>query len=278
MKLTKGKLSKIQNKKKQSLKRYKKGGKTHKSKTFRKRKHLNLHNTSLKKYKGGQPESIEAKPATEVEQTEPIQTEPLNQVSEPQVSEPQVSEPQDSVQNEGQTIETPVEVSKEEDAAPIIKEDVEIKEPISSDPGEGPGSHQPLPPPVSEEGSAQLTESEIASNNLDNAETGSVAGSENGSGAVSENGSDAGSDMSSIEESESVEPPKLDAEPIASMGAQAESAPSIAAESLDNLLDYISTKIAQKLKQSSFGSNAGSDLNRDSFNSVADASETLAEA
>ena len=60
MKLTKGKLSKLYNKKKQSLKRYKKGGKTYKSKTFRKRKALNLHTTSLKKHRGGQ-----AKPETD---------------------------------------------------------------------------------------------------------------------------------------------------------------------------------------------------------------------
>jgi hypothetical protein len=49
MKLTKGKLSKIRNKKNQSAKRFKKTGKHRKTKTFRKRKALNLHNTSLKK-------------------------------------------------------------------------------------------------------------------------------------------------------------------------------------------------------------------------------------
>jgi hypothetical protein len=70
-----------------------------------------------------------------------------------------------------------------------------------------------------------------------------------------------------------VEPPKLEEEPI----AQANSVPSIAAESLDNLIDYISEKIASKLKQSS-SFVTGTDLNRDSFNSVATASETLAEA
>ena len=57
---------------------------------------------------------------------------------------------------------------------------------------------------------------------------------------------------------------------------------SIVAESLDKLADYISEKIAQKLKNSSFGtssgSGSGSGLNRDSFNAVANANETLAES
>lgn len=50
MKLTKGKLSKIMNKRKQSMKRYKKQRKyRHAGKTFRKRKPLNLHYSSIKK-------------------------------------------------------------------------------------------------------------------------------------------------------------------------------------------------------------------------------------
>ena len=78
MKLTKGKLSKIRNKKRQSFKRYKKGGKSRKSKTFRKRRPLNLHNGSLKKYKGGNSETVEAKHPAELPTSslhkEPIET------------------------------------------------------------------------------------------------------------------------------------------------------------------------------------------------------------
>jgi hypothetical protein len=273
MKLTKGKLSKIQNKKKQSLKRYKKGGKTHKSKTFRKRKHLNLHNTTLKKYKGGQAKAVN----TEIEssETKPLEPEPLTQPSQEvkplqeeaqqPVTQPEESQqPVEQLEESQQPVEQPEESQQpveqlEEVQQPVTqpeeeKQTVELpletpnQEPISSNPGEGPGSHQELPPPVSEEGS------ETANNNLDN--------------------SDTGSDTESLVDMGSIaEPPKLEDEPI----AQANSVPSIAAESLDNLIDYISEKIASKLKQSSsFG--AGTDLNRDSFNSVASASETLAEA
>ena len=48
---------------------------------------------------------------------------------------------------------------------------------------------------------------------------------------------------------------------------------SIVAESLDKLAEYISDKIAQKLK---YGSS--SELNRDSFDAVATANNTMAEA
>jgi len=317
MKLTKGKLSKIQNKKKQSLKRYKKGGKTHKSKTFRKRKHLNLHNTSLKKYRGGQ---AKAKPvASETESLEPIQPEPLTQPSQkvqplqeeeqhpvtqseeeqhPVVQSEEEQHPVIQPEEEQQPVIQPEEeqqpvtqseeeqqsaaqseeeqqsvIQSEEEQHPVIQSEEEqppvtqseeeqqstelpleapIQEPALSNPGEGPGSHQELPPPVSEEGF------ETASNNLDNVDSGSDTESLDGS------------EMGSI-----AEPPKLEDEPI----TQANSSPSIAAESLDNLIDYISEKIASKLKQSSsFGAGSGADLNRDSFNSVATASETLAEA
>ena len=53
MKLTKGKISKLYRKNKQSLKRYKKK-ETNKNKSFRKSGHVNLRNKSLKNYKGGQ--------------------------------------------------------------------------------------------------------------------------------------------------------------------------------------------------------------------------------
>lgn len=59
MKLTKGKITKLYNKRKQSFKRFKKNknGKPMKSKTFRKknRNYNNIHNISLKKYNGGLP-------------------------------------------------------------------------------------------------------------------------------------------------------------------------------------------------------------------------------
>jgi hypothetical protein len=253
MKLTKGKLSKIQNKKKQSLKRYKKGGKTHKSKTFRKRKHLNLHNTTLKKYKGGQAKVKPVASETESSETKPLEPEPLTQLSQevqplPEESQQPVEQPEESQQPVEQLEESqqPARQSEEEQQTVELPLETPNQEPISSNPGEGPGSHQELPSPVSEEGS------ETANNNLDN--------------------SDTGSDTESLVDMGSIaEPPKLEEEPI----AQANSVPSIAAESLDNLIDYISEKIASKLKQSS---SSGTDLNRDSFNSVATASETLAEA
>ena len=286
MKLTKGKLSKIQNKKKQSLKRFKKVGKTRKSKTFRKRKHVNLHNASLKKYKGGQTEPIEAKPVTnevETTQTYPITQTSLTPSSEQaaqttlEEQEPTLEEGQQNLEEvnpileeegqqnleevkptleEGPTIGEEVNPTLEEDGEQNLEEPLvdstTSEEPISSDTIEGSGSDQELPPPISEEGSS---ESEIETNSLDNAV-----------------GSD---DNVSSEES-----PKFDAEPVSVDATPVENTPPIVVESLENLLDYISTKIAKKLKQqsSSFGNETESGLNRDSFNSVANANETLAES
>ena len=52
MNLTKGKISKLHNKKKQSVKKYKKRAKTHKTKTLRrKHKSVNLVKSTLKNYK-----------------------------------------------------------------------------------------------------------------------------------------------------------------------------------------------------------------------------------
>lgn len=61
MKLTKGKISKLYRKNKQSLKRYKKM-ETNKNKSFRKRGHVNLRNKSLKNYRGGQDKVDTLKP------------------------------------------------------------------------------------------------------------------------------------------------------------------------------------------------------------------------
>ena len=67
MKLTKGKISKLYNKKKQSVKKINKKKKgSLKSKTFRRKRSINLANKSLKKYrykKGGAEEDIMPKEA-----------------------------------------------------------------------------------------------------------------------------------------------------------------------------------------------------------------------
>ena len=48
MKLTKGKLSKILNKKKQNMKKYKNKISNEKNKTYKNKKGLNLHNSTIK--------------------------------------------------------------------------------------------------------------------------------------------------------------------------------------------------------------------------------------
>ena len=80
MKLTKGKISKLYSKNKQSLRRKKNGkGKTSRNRTFRKRKGLNLANKSLKSFynrRGGAPDG--AQEQAEIKEKEsPTAAEPI---------------------------------------------------------------------------------------------------------------------------------------------------------------------------------------------------------
>ena len=290
MKLTKGKISRIQNKKKQSLKRYKKGGKTHKSKTFRKRRAFNLHNKSLKKYKGGQPVETEAKsdetsilaenPTSDVVGETPPTVVPTSDVEEPVKTD---ASPVDGEEPLGSSVSQAVgeEEPVKTDVSPAVGEE--------QDPGEGPGSGTALPPPVSAEGSP---DSVNLSNNVDDV-AGSAGSEVTGTDATSATpavGTEKVEEGEQEQEGEQQQEGEQEQEeeqknqPSMIQNAPMGNDISIVAESLDKLADYISEKIAQKLKNSSFGtssgsgSGSGSGLNRDSFNAVANANETLAES
>jgi hypothetical protein len=83
------------------------------------------------------------------------------------------------------------------------------------------------------------------------------------------------SEVESIAESDVDQEPLVDQEPVIEPVVEevVKNDLSIVAESLDKLAEYISDKIAQKLK---YGSS--SELNRDSFDAVATANNTMAEA
>ena len=94
MKLTKGKLSKLFHKKKQTMRRYKNRKYRRASKTFRQRKPLNLHRSSMKKIGrvgGADPDEkvpLVVKPASDEATTEMV-SEPLSEpVPEPVAEEP----------------------------------------------------------------------------------------------------------------------------------------------------------------------------------------------
>ena len=137
MKLTKGKLSKLFHKKKQTMRRYKNQRKYRRaSKTFRQRKPLNLHRSSMKKIGrvgGADPDEkvpLVVKPASdEATTTTEMVSEPL---SEP-ITEP-VSEPVVEPVPESTAAEEPVpEPIAEEPAAAAALEPV-AEEPVSEEP------------------------------------------------------------------------------------------------------------------------------------------------
>jgi hypothetical protein len=316
MKLTKGKLSKIRNKKNQSAKRLKKSGKGRNSKTFRKRRALNLHNSSLKKYKGGQPEEMPAKlpetenqpivdstnlenaeqPAPTTEQQVPTTEQPMNVTgvtADEHAAIPGEPAPMSEAIGEGEPVPAseengePVDVTSEvaptsglateENLAVTGEPEVAGEKPLATesltanmdDPGKGPGSDQELPPPISETGSDSAESSnEQGGESLPIAEEGPVA--EDGSlaegGPVAEGNQNASTD--------DVKPTNEDSTQPATAQSSSGNNATIVAESLDKLAEYLSNKIAEKLGK--FGSST--ELNRDSFNAVANANNSLAEA
>jgi outer membrane biosynthesis protein TonB len=153
MKLTKGKLSKLFHKKKQTMRRYKNQRKYRRaSKTFRQRKPLNLHRSSMKKIGrvgGAEPDEkvpLVVKPASDEATTttemvsEPI-TDPVpEQVAEEPVSEPAmepIPEPVPEPAVEPVVVEEPV-------PEPVAEEPVVVEEPVPEPISE------PIPEPVAE--------------------------------------------------------------------------------------------------------------------------------
>jgi hypothetical protein len=282
MKLTKGKLSKIRNKKNQSAKRFKKTGKGRKTKTFRNKKALNLHNTSLKKYKGGKKAKSPENDPKVVEPTkpeEPLTVAPTSDVVDKSLAKPVADNTTTNVVGEPKTTEHPtsdVVVEPHEEVAPTSNVVGEPQtEPVKTDlgdPSEGPGSHQELPAHVSEVGSDSDEVSPEAKEEMVENEP-----------VVSDNVSDAGSEVASedaafVTEEEPVpveETPVEEDQPQAKQNSLTNDV-SIVAESLDKLAEYISDKIAKKLNLGS--GNSSADLNRDSFNAVANANDALVQA
>jgi len=303
MKLTKGKMSKIQNKKNQSAKRFKKGGKKYKTKTFRKRKAFNLHNKSLKKYKGGQ---LEAKVQEEAKQQEESKVGEPTKMGEPLSPEPVVentvalaesSEPVQETQNHPEGLsntddQNPSEgPSKTEEvvAAQEVAPQSETIQPIEGESQVGPQLEKEEQEP-SEEQELSVVESEPKLEEQQLAETPEVepevevhtepeAQLEEPQPVIQ----DAQQDLESHLESEthpeelSSHPEELSSDtelqPVQLAPTQpVKSEASIVAESLDKLAEYISDKIAKKLRF-----NTSTELNRDSFNAVANANQSMAE-
>jgi len=290
MKLTKGKLSKIRNKKNQSAKRFKKTGKGSKTKTFRKRRALNLHNASLKKYKGGQeaksPENdskvIEPTKPNEVQEVAPttdVVGEPTNETVTPTtdvVGEPtnEVATPTTDIVGEptNETVTPTTDVVGEPTNETVTPTTDVVGEPTPSTPdveklGENP-ENLPAPVPISEVGVevSPLAKEEIV-------EEGLVSPDSN---IVSENVSETGSeDVNSIKEEPVSEEKEIPAEPTQQQEPVGNDI-SIVVESLDKLAEYISDKIAKKLNLNLGGSST--ELNNDSFNAVANANDTLVQS
>ena len=151
MKLTKGKLSKLFHKKKQTMRRYKNQRKYRRaSKTFRQRKPLNLHRSSMKKIErmgGAEPDEkvpLVVKPASDEATTDPIMepvSEPVPEplpVSEPMPEPMPVSEPEPVPEPEPEPMPEPMPEPEPEPVAKPVEELIAAEnvniEPVSTTP------------------------------------------------------------------------------------------------------------------------------------------------
>ncbi len=274
MKLTKGKLSKIRNKKNQSAKRFKNTGKGRKTKTFRKRRALNLHNTSLKKYNGGQGAKTPENESKIIEPTKPDEVPATSVVVDEPVL-PTTNVVDDPVPTTTNVVDEPVPTTTNVVDEPVPTTTNVVDEPVppTTNVGkleEGSGS---FPVPVSEIGSevSPLAKEEMVEDGP--AVLDATPDSENEMDAASEIGSE---DAASITEEPLAEKTEVPVEPTQQQLVGNDI--SIVAESLDKLAEYISDKIAKKINFNLGSVNSSTDLNRDSFNAVANANESLVQA
>ena len=172
MKLTKGKLSKLFHKKKQTMRRYKNQRKYRRaSKTFRQRKPLNLHRSSMKKLVvprkiewigGTEPDekvplvvkpasdepTISAEPSSEplAEPVAQLASEPVPQpVAEPATEQASQPVPEPATEQASQPVPEPVPVAEESVPEPDSKPIVEEPTP---EPDSKPVVEEPTPEPV----------------------------------------------------------------------------------------------------------------------------------
>ena len=169
MKLTKGKLSKLFHKKKQTMRRYKNQRKYRRaSKTFRQRKPLNLHRSSMKKIGrvgGADPDEkvpLVVKPASdEATTTTEMVSEPITEPVPEPVSEPVVEPVPESTAAEEPV---PEPVAEEPVPEPVVEEPV--SEPVAEEPAAAAALEPVAEEPVSEEPVAEPVDKPIVAENV----------------------------------------------------------------------------------------------------------------
>ena len=158
MKLTKGKLSKLFHKKKQTMRRYKNQRKYRRaSKTFRQRKPLNLHRSSMKKLVV--PRKIEWIGGTEPDEKVPLVVKPAS--DEPTISVEPASEP--LAEPVAQLASEPVPEPVAEPATKPVPESVpqpvaEQSTEVAPESVAQPVAEEPVPEPVAQQIPEQVSE------------------------------------------------------------------------------------------------------------------------
>ena len=159
MKLTKGKLSKLFHKKKQTMRRYKNQRKYRRaSKTFRQRKPLNLHRSSMKNMVV--PRKLEWIGGTEPDEKVPLVVKPASDEATITTTTESITEPvaEQAVEPISEPIPEPVPEPIPEPMSEPVPEPIVVEEPLTEPVPE------PIPEPVAEPVPEPVEESVVAEN------------------------------------------------------------------------------------------------------------------
>jgi hypothetical protein len=159
MKLTKGKLSKLFHKKKQTMRRYKNQRKYRRaSKTFRQRKPLNLHRSSMKNMVV--PRKLEWIGGTEPDEKVPLVVKPASDEATITTTTESITEPvaEQAVEPISEPIPEPVPEPIPEPMSEPVPEPIVVEEPLTEPVPE------PIPEPVAEPVPEPVEEPVVAEN------------------------------------------------------------------------------------------------------------------
>jgi len=295
MKLTKGKVSKILNKKNQSKKKYKKLIKKNKNiNTFRKR-HLNLANKTLKRITGGddgktkldeslsgqETLSTNSEPLPTNSETLPTNSEPLPTNSEPLASsEDDVSLGEREKDNSMLSNEVPV--TTREDSNDFVSQNKIPEEPLIFPPADM-KSRDSETSSLSDEERPSSTlfndiDEENASDTTTNATNEERKPEEQPLQLETQETSEASESPTQLETQEiSEEQPQLERQETPLISTTNEKTSGTVTESFNQVIDFLSSQIASKVvSHMNLSSNETSNMNQDAFETVNHAAETMA--
>jgi hypothetical protein len=274
MKLTKGKVSKILNKKNQSKKKYKKLIKKNKNiNTFRKR-HLNLANKTLKRITGGDDGKTKLDESLSGQETPPTNLETPTQ-SQDDVSLGEREKDNSMLSNE-------VPVTTREDSNDFVSQNKIPEEPLIFPPADMKSRDSETSSLSDEERPSSTLFNDIDEENASDTTTNTTneerKPEEQPLQLETQETSEASESPTQLETQEiSEEQPHLERQETPLISTTNEKTSGTVTESFNQVIDFLSSQIASKVvSHMNLSSNETSNMNQDAFETVNHAAETMA--